>query len=232
MIPDICSMHILLAAATTFEIQPTIDAVCRTPTGIPHRTEVLITGVGGIATTWSLMRQIDRARPDLVIQAGIAGCLRERKPGEVLAIDEDRLADLGVWEDGRFKTLFDMRLADGDATPFTGGGLPNPYRRLLALTGLGVVGGLTINEITTDAERIRWYQQNTPAVVESMEGGPLHYVCLQEQLPFLQLRSISNAVGVRDKSKWDIHTAITRLNERLLTLLGNPLLTREILVQY
>ena len=226
-------MHILLAAATTFEIQPTIEALGRkTPSGIPHRIEPSITGVGGIATTWSLMRQISRVRPDLIIQAGIAGCLRERKPGEVFVIGEDRLADLGVWEDQRFRTLFDMQLADGDAMPYSGGVLPNPYGPLLAATGLETVGGLTVNEITTNAERIRWYQQNTPAVVESMEGGPLHYVCLREQVPFLQLRSVSNTVGVRDKTKWDIKLAIGRLNEELIALLVNPALTREILAQF
>ena len=232
MIPDICSMQILLVAATTFEIQPTIDANSRkSPAGTPHLIQPLITGVGGIATTWSLMRQIDRDRPDLVIQAGIGGSLREQKPGEVLVISEDRFADLGVWEGGRFRTLFDMQLAEGDAPPFVSGALPNPYGRLLAFTRLEAVGGLTINEITTSAERIRWYQQNTSAVVESMEGGPLHYVCLQAQIPFLQLRSISNTVGVRDKAKWDIKLAISRLNEELLALLDNPALNKDILVR-
>ncbi|HWB93939.1 MAG TPA: hypothetical protein VG605_18925, partial [Puia sp.] len=217
-------MHILLAAATTFEIQPTIDAISRKAPEGPHRVQPLITGVGGISTTWSLMRQIDSSRPNLIIQAGIAGCLQDRKPGEVFAIREDRLADLGVWEDGRFKTVFDMQLADDDQPPFTGGVLPNPYRRLLAVTGLETVAALTINEITTNAVRVLWYQQNTPAVVESMEGGPLHYVCLQQKIPFLQLRSVSNAVGVRDKAKWDIRLAISRLNERLLAILTNPAL--------
>jgi futalosine hydrolase len=217
-------MHILLAAATTFEIQPTIDALGSRPGCGPHRVEPSITGVGGMATTWSLMRQIGSNRPDLIIQAGIAGTLRNRVPGEVLVIGEDEPADTGVWEAGGFKTIFDMRLADGNVAPYTNGRLVNPHRRLMALTGLEAVAGLTVNEITTSAERIRWYQQNTPAVVESMEGAPLHYVCLQEHVPFLQLRSVSNAVGVRDKSKWDIRGAIASLNERLIVLLEDPAL--------
>jgi len=49
----------------------------------------------------------------------------------------------------------------------------------------------------------------------------MHYVCLREGIPFLQLRSVSNAVGVRDKAKWDIGTAITRLNERLIRIVEN-----------
>lgn len=217
-------MYILLVAATTFEIQPTIDALSEGGTNPDVRS--LITGVGAMAAGWSIMRQIDSSRPDLIIQAGIAGCLTGRSPGEVLAVSEDQFADQGVWEDGRFKSLFDMKLADGDAFPFSGGRLVNPYRELLALIGLHAVGGLTVNEITTNPERVRWYQQNTTAVVESMEGAALHYVCLQAGIPFLQLRSVSNAVGVRDKMKWDIKLAIARLNEALIPLLAGPALKK------
>ena len=52
-----------------------------------------------------------------------------------------------------------------------------------------------------------------------MEGGGLHYTCLQENIPFVQLRAISNDIGVRDKTKWDIRSAITNLNTRLTDLL-------------
>jgi futalosine hydrolase len=220
-------MYILLAAATTFEIQPAIDALSAGGTGPDVRP--LITGVGAMAAAWSIMRQIDSGRPGLIIQAGIAGCLTGQAPGKVFTVGEDQFSDQGVWEEGRFKSLFEMKLADGDAFPFTGGQLVNPFRPLLGLTGLPCVGALTVNEITTNPERIRWYQQNTTAVVESMEGAALHYVCLQSGVPFLQLRSVSNAVGVRDKSKWDIKLAISRLNETLIPLLTNPELKNEIL---
>jgi futalosine hydrolase len=220
-------MYILLAAATSFEIQPAIAALSTPPTGL--KIKPLITGVGAMATCWSIMRQIDSDRPDLIVQAGNAGCLTDRPSGEVLAITEDDLADQGVWEEGGFKSVFGMKLADGDTFPFTGGRLVNPYGPLLELTGLPRVGALTVNEITTSPERIRWYQQNTKAVVESMEGAALHYVCLQAGVPFLQLRSVSNAVGVMDKTKWDIKLAIARLNETLIPLLTKPALKNEIL---
>lgn len=220
MIPDICNMHILLAAATPFEIQPTIDYLAKkAPDRASHNLSPLITGVGSLATTWSLMRQIGRKRPDLVIQAGIAGCFTGRKPGEVVVVREETLADLGVWEEQRFRTLFDLKLADSESPPFSGGKLVNPYQRLLSLTSLDPVTAITVNEITTDPTRIAWYQQNTAAVVESMEGGGLHYICIQEKIPFVQLRAVSNDVGVRDKTKWDIRSAIFNLNEQVISLL-------------
>jgi len=240
MIPDICNMHILLTAATPFEVQPTLDYLAAisgyskgspdsvaplgpSPDPLSPTTRLtitpLITGVGCLPTTWSLMRQIGSNRPQLIIQAGIAGCFTGRKPGDVVAIQKDTLADLGVWEDQTFRTLFDLRLAEPDAPPFTNGHLVNPHRQLLELSGLDLVPSITVNEITTDPIRINWYQQNTDAVVESMEGGGLHYVCLQEKIPFIQLRAISNDIGVRDKTKWDIRSAIANLNTRLIALL-------------
>ncbi|HEY4107485.1 futalosine hydrolase [Puia sp.] len=213
-------MEILLAAATGFEIQPTIDYLRnRTRDNRFVSVTPLITGVGPLATCYALTRGIDSAGPGLVIQAGIAGCLTGKKPGEVLAVSEEVLADVGVWEGQRFQSLFDMKLADPNAPPFSGGRLVNPHSGLLALTGLEPVRGMTVNEITTDPTRIEWHQQNTFAVVESMEGGSLHYVCLQAGVPFLQLRAVSNAVGVRDKTKWNIPLAIARLNEELIVLL-------------
>jgi futalosine hydrolase len=167
------------------------------------------------------MKQTHLNRPDLIIQAGIAGCFTRRMPGEVFIVEEEEMADLGVWEEKRFKTIFDLRLTDKEALPFTGGRLLNPYTGLMKFCGLERVKGVTVNEITTDPARVEWYQQNGPAVVESMEGAALHYVCLQENIPFLQMRSISNAVGERDKTKWEIQTALRQLNEQLIRLLKN-----------
>jgi futalosine hydrolase len=213
-------MEILLVAATTFEIQPTIDHL-RQRTGNNGVISVtpLIAGVGSLATSYALTRRLAETHPGLVLQAGIAGCYTDKKPGEVVVVGEEVLGDLGVWEEQCFKSLFDMKLADPDGFTFTTGRLVNPHKSFLSLTGLEAVRGMTINEITTDAIRIAWHQQNTFAIVESMEGGPLHYVCLRENIPFLQLRSISNAVGIRDKTKWNIPLAIARLNEELTGLL-------------
>ncbi|MDO6429702.1 futalosine hydrolase [Flavitalea sp. BT771] len=213
---DICSMHIVLAAATSFEIQPTIDLLTNGSAPGGHTTDVLITGIGSLSTVYALMRQIGRRKPDIVIQAGIAGCFTPGRIGAVLAVKEEVLGDLGVKEGQDFKTVFDLHLVDRDVPPFHNGLLINPHNNLLNLTGLDQVRGITINEISTDKDRIDWYQQNMSPVVESMEGGALHFTCLQEGIPFLQLRSVSNDIGQRDKSRWDIRSAIAHLNQQLM----------------
>jgi futalosine hydrolase len=220
MNPDICTMYIVLAAATSFEIQPTIDLLKNgsIPPG-SLETDVLITGIGSLSTVYALMRQIGRRRPDIILQAGIAGCFTPGRIGTVLAVKEEVLGDLGVKEGQEFKTIFDLNLTDPDTPPFHNGLLVNSHENLLNLAGIEQVRSITINEISTDKSRISWYQQNMSPVVESMEGGALHFTCLQEGIPFLQLRSVSNDIGQRDKSKWDIRSAITNLNQQLMEII-------------
>jgi futalosine hydrolase len=40
-----------------------------------------------------------------------------------------------------------------------------------------------------------------------------------EGIPFLQLRSVSNYVEIRDKSKWNIPLAVKQLNDKLKELI-------------
>jgi futalosine hydrolase len=49
-----------------------------------------------------------------------------------------------------------------------------------------------------------------------MEGASLHYVGRETGIPFIQIRSISNYVGERDKSKWLLKESIEGLNKVLL----------------
>jgi futalosine hydrolase len=52
-----------------------------------------------------------------------------------------------------------------------------------------------------------------------MEGAGLHYTCRMLQIPFLQLRGISNLVGERNKENWKISLAIEQVNQSLIRLL-------------
>lgn len=219
-ITDICNMYLLLTAATAAEIQPSIDFLEKNSFTLqPHNAELLITGVGTVATTYSLTHHLINRRPDLVIQAGIAGSFRENNAGEVVTVKQDVFGDTGVWENEKFNNIFDLKLEDDNRRPFTDQSLINPYQKLLQLSGQELVKAITVNEITTDAKRIEWYKQNLSPVVESMEGAAFHYVCLQENIPFLQVRSVSNCVGERDKTKWIMQEAVNNLNEKIISLL-------------
>jgi len=210
-------MHLLLCAATTFEIQPTIDFIHSEK--IPGVT-ILITGVGMVATTFSLTKSVYSQRPDFILQAGVGGCLDEKLPlSKIVLVENENIGELGVEENGDFKNLFDLNLLQKNSFPWKDGKLSNDVEVLKA-TGLAIVDAVTVNEISTSKSRIDYYKNEFNASVESMEGAALHYVALQEKIPFLQMRSLSNFVGERDKSKWVMQIAIANLNielQRIIT---------------
>ncbi|MEZ5000996.1 MAG: hypothetical protein R2727_10375 [Bacteroidales bacterium] len=55
--------------------------------------------------------------------------------------------------------------------------------------------------------------------IETMEVAAFYYVCSRQKVPAIGLRSISNMMGPRDSTKWDIPGAISMLGpaaERLI----------------
>jgi len=54
-----------------------------------------------------------------------------------------------------------------------------------------------------------------------MEGAALHYVCLMENIPFLQIRSISNYIGERNRKNWNMMDSIVNLNQALASIINN-----------
>lgn len=97
--------------------------------------------------------------------------------------------------------------------------LPNPWLKEYNLLKLPEIVGISVNQITTGEKRIKTITKKYHPDIESMEGASLHYVCREFAIPFLQIRTISNEAGERDKTKWDIKTAINNLNKTILAYL-------------
>lgn len=213
-------MTILLAAATSFEIKPFIDYYRSHPGAFSPGIDILLTGVGLTAATYSLTKQIHTKYPDLIIQAGIAGCFNDTVPlGTVVAVKQDTIADQGIMEARQWMNIIDLGLMKRNQFPFTNGWLHNKSD-VLKKVPAKKVKGISINEITTSKKRIEAYREKYDPVVESMEGAALHYVALSENIPFVQLRAISNYIGERNKKKWKMKEAIDNLNNELVGLLG------------
>jgi len=73
-----------------------------------------------------------------------------------------------------------------------------------------------VNQISTQPTRIEQLKKKYGAVVESMEGAALHFICREANIPFIQIRAISNYVGERNKAHWKMKEAIEALNEVLV----------------
>jgi len=211
--------NILVVAATAKEINPFIEL---TRTGDINNSDILISGIGLTASTYHLAKQLALKKYDLVIQAGVAGCFDLRIPlGTVVAVKQDAIADQSVIELQKLKTLFDLKLVPQDKYPYKKGWLINPNKDVLKKTKLKIVTGISVNQISTSKQMIKFYRDVFDPVTESMEGAAMHYVCLMEDVPFVQLRSISNYIGERNKKKWDMMDSIVNLNEVLTKIINN-----------
>ena len=209
---EICPMQILLLAATEQEISPFTNA----GTGM----DVLISGVGLPSAMYHLQKRMQQIDYDLIIQAGIAGSFNRRLvPGQTLWVKQDAFGDLGTEEKEIFSPVFDSGLADKNEFPFTNGWLLNESEVTKKIE-FNAAKAVTVNKVTDSRLQEQQIISHFDPDIESMEGAALHYVCLQENIPFLQLRTISNYVGERDKTKWKMKEAIMNLNTELLKLIN------------
>jgi len=211
--------NILVAAATAKEITPFINSV-REGGFSKNNIDILISGIGLTASTYHFTKQLELKKYDFVIQAGVAGSFDLKIPlGSVVAVVQDAIADQSVIELEKLRTLFDLKLVPQDQYPYKKGWLINPNKEILKKTRLEIVRGISVNQISTSKQMIQFYRDTFDPVIESMEGAALHYVCLMKNIPFVQIRSISNYIGERNKKKWDMNDSITNLNRSLIRII-------------
>ena len=204
-------MSILIVAATELEIAPFIQ--------LDLPVDILITGVGAPATIYHLQKKLQEKKYKSVIQAGIAGTFTSSLAlGDTVIVERDCFADIGINENGAFTYIFDTNLANKNVFPYSEGWLVND-KLVKEKVPLPLVNAVTINTISDSIKQKNILLQKFGAQIETMEGAALHFVCLQEKVNFLQLRSISNEVGERDKTKWKMKEAIVNLNKELVKLL-------------
>lgn len=219
--PDICKMKIAVVAATQFEWMPIEKQAIQLPK-LSDDVQVTFhtTGVGILASTYQLTMLVNNLQPHIIIQAGIAGSFDKNLPiGNVVVVEKEYNGDVGVVENHAFKDVFDMKLVEANEFPFEEKALANPWLKKLNLLQLKEINGITVNEITTKHDRIAQLKQKYNCSNESMEGAALHYVCLQTNTPFIQVRAISNYVGERDKTKWNIKLALDQLAHSTVSLI-------------
>jgi|SRR2546428_3020448 len=197
-------MRLLVVTATKAEVQPFINS--------HPNADVLITGVGMIATTYQLTKHLAQKPYDLIINAGIAGTFdRSIELGEVVQVISEEIPELGADDDDRFVSLTDLGFMDPNRFPFKNGKLINDFK----LENLKQLNGVTVNTVNGNETSIKKLVERCHPDVESMEGAAFFYVCLQEKIKFLQIRSISNYIEKRNRAKWNIPLAIKNLNEYL-----------------
>ncbi len=166
---------------------------------------------------------------DLVVSAGIAGGFRGRAEiGDIVLADQVIAADQGVLTDEGFSTLRDLGLPGEGG--YAVGNLE--HRARLASGPYRLLAGdiLTLSCMTgTDARAAELAARYPRAVAEAMEGyGVIEatrrsFERTGRDIPFTEIRAISNIIGRRDRSTWNIPLAFGALADAMSTLLNEPL---------
>ncbi len=224
-------MKILILSATLPEVSPLIGKFKLINQLDPyfgkyiyknHSIDVIITGIGSISTAYLLMKFVTAEVYDFVIQVGIAGSYNKKLHiGSVVQVLNEQFADLGVDDKNKFVTLFEEGICSPDKLPYSGGKLVNPANFDYGIIkDIPCVAGITVNCVSGSNEIISLYRNKFNPDIESMEGAAFFYICLMENIPFIELRGISNFVEERNRKLWDVKLAVNSSNEALLEILA------------
>jgi futalosine hydrolase len=89
---------------------------------------------------------------------------------------------------------------------------------LLRLPG---VHGITVNTVHGSDRTIAAVRQRCEPQVESMEGAAFMFACLIHQIPFAEVRAVSNVVEKRNRASWRMTEAIDNLNATALAIIDH-----------
>ena len=217
-IVDLCQMNVLVIAATERELIG-LKEISFTQTNL--MVHFAVTGVGIMPSTYAIMQLMASLKPDIIIQLGIAGSFDPSLMlGTAVSVRTEIVADMGVYETDGYRDIFELGLTEKNMPPFEQGAIVNHHDHLIAAASLPAVSAVSVNEISTSPHKIALFAEQYKADIESMEGAALHYVCRMQQIPFIQIRGISNMVGERDKTKWKIPESLLAANNACINLIN------------
>tara|TARA_B100000902_G_scaffold160620_1_gene156260 strand:- start:78 stop:656 length:579 start_codon:yes stop_codon:yes gene_type:complete len=189
-------MKILIVAATELEV-------------ISKRTRdfpVLITGVGMVNTAIQLTKSLIDSKYELILNIGIAGSFSEDiLIGDVVEVVEDNFSEVGYEEQYKFSKFSDFQIKTS--------------YKVEGKTNLKKVKGITVNKVHGRLDTINEIKNRIDVDIETMEGASIFQLSKEFNIPCMQIRAISNIVGIRDKDAWDIPLAIENLNNELEKIL-------------
>lgn len=218
-------IRILITAAEQEEIECAIQALRVYESKIAGKAQLdfMLTGIGTTSTCYRLTKKLAEAeaegnRYSLAINIGIAGSydIKNFPVGSVALINKEYFGDMGFQTTSGFMSLFDSAALDSNLFPYTDGALksvkmPDYFENIIKDYKRAV--GVTVQTVTGVEETKRRLMELYNPQIESMEGAAFFYVCLNERIHFFELRSVSNAIGMKDRNQWDTPAALRSLTE-------------------
>ncbi len=222
--------QVLVVAATSLELDAAFDRKHGAAQGEAFAAEAhgrpvlaLVCGIGPVNAALALGRALERHQPAGVVNLGVAGSfdLDAHPLGCARLVEREIWPEFGLLASG--DCAADAR-GLGFALANTGAGAGETaifdslaWDAPVELSRMGLAGGwtcaasLTVSGVTADGARAAALKARFGAGLENMEGFALAYACRLAGLPFAELRTVSNAVGVRPPDGWDLPGALDAL---------------------
>ncbi len=228
---------ILIISATALEISHFLKLFpyqnqIKTKTGLTlfsgglneKRYDLLITGPGVFNTSHALTAYLEQNNPQLIIQMGIAGIFEQSTLtiGDISVATRSHYIHTGIETVSFTKDPLPFDLIPSDPLSREGIYTHDPklvdhfylkvkkgFQRDKIQVGKGPI--ISVSCITgSKSQADKLYAAYSP-LMEAMEGAASAHVAALYKIPVIEIRSASNYVGERDKSKWDIDTAVKNI---------------------
>jgi futalosine hydrolase len=194
------------------------------------------TGIGKVNAALCAVGLIEKFPITNIINLGVGGAYPASglKTGDIAVASKEIYGDEGVISSGGWEGLkkigiplvqsgnkkyfnefpLDKKLAE-KAYRLLKSGTQYAVRSTRTTKGIFV----TVSAVTGTHNRALELERRFNAVCENMEGAALAQVCAIYKIPFLEIRGISNIVGVRDKRKWDLNLASENCQDAVLAII-------------
>ena len=173
-----------------------VAATAREAELVDGRAEALVCGIGPVEAAVTTARALAEARPDAILQIGIAGA--QTLPTGAVALGSEAVY-CDVLDPASVLPRVERVSADGVLLDRARLALPDAH--VVPIATAGRVGG------------------GSGCEVEAMEGFAVLRAAQLAGVPALEVRSVSNAVAEADRGRWWIDDALAALEDALRRLL-------------
>ncbi|WP_147805066.1 futalosine hydrolase [Alkalicoccus halolimnae] len=173
-------------------------------------------GFGPVESAVRASAMLASCKPDLLVNAGIAGAIPGRAAvGETVIGEESILADLGAESPEGFLSVKDLGFGtDRWFSPEAGKVISHYTRGNVHKGQILTLSTVTGTELTLEELKKRYPH----ALAEAMEGAGAAAAAAFHGVPFLEMRTISNLAGPRDRGGWELDKALEALTDSIRTL--------------
>lgn len=216
-------MQVLIVSATLLEVESLIlhfKAESLKPNFYYYKInsvnfDILITGVGLIATSFFLTNTLFQKKYDFILNMGICGSFKkEISIGSVVSVATENYGDLGVEDGNKFVPFANIKLPESE-NAFNQFSFENLNSTLAKLP---LAKSISVNKVHGNEESIKQVIENFNPDIESMEGLAVFFVCIQKEIPFLEIRAVSNYVERRNIANWNIPLALKNLTQEVVKI--------------